>query len=129
MTNTEPLDLDAAEARAVRASAEVARLKAAPLHWYWSIPADPERDSDLILGASVGDVPALIAEVRRLRPRVLITKDEVAQLPVGSVIRDQVRTLILDRLSTRVVGWMDSWGDDRLPVLPATVLYTPEESR
>ena len=32
-----------------------------------SIPANPERDTDLLIGASLRDVPALAAEVLRLR--------------------------------------------------------------
>lgn len=27
--------------------------------WRWSIPANPERDSDLLIGASQGDVPRM----------------------------------------------------------------------
>jgi len=32
-----------------------------------SIPADPKRDTDLVIGASLDDVPALLSEVTRLR--------------------------------------------------------------
>lgn len=73
--DTDSLDLYAIEERAERAATEVARLCDISTggpgnNWRWSIPADPKRDSDLILAASLVDVPALVAEVRRLRALV-----------------------------------------------------------
>lgn len=62
------LDLDAVKARADRAGDEVDRLcEPRKTEWRMSIPANPDRDSDLIIGDSLADIPALIAEVRRLR--------------------------------------------------------------
>lgn len=66
----EPLDLYAIRARAEAARNEIDRMTSAVggpgASWRWSIPANPERDSDLILAASLTDVPALLAEVERL---------------------------------------------------------------
>ena len=55
-------------ARAEAALDEVVRMCAEPPHlrWRWSIPANPQRDSDLILSGSLMDVPDLLAEVDRL---------------------------------------------------------------
>ena len=69
--NQPALDLAAIRARADAAGDELDRMTSAVggpgSSWRWSIPANPERDSDLILAASLTDVPALVAEVERLR--------------------------------------------------------------
>src|SRR6266487_61478 len=69
------LNLDEVQARADAAHKEVSEIA---LHganrWRMSIPAEPSRDSDLIIAGSLQDVPALIralreayAEIERLR--------------------------------------------------------------
>ncbi len=69
------IDLDLVQARADAAHKEVGEIA---LHgenrWRMSIPAEPSRDSDLIIAGSLQDVPALIralreayAEIERLR--------------------------------------------------------------
>jgi hypothetical protein len=75
-SDTMALDLVAVEARATRAEAELDRLTTGnpSANWRWGIPANPDRDSDLILSASVADVRTLLAEVQVLRaqPRPII---------------------------------------------------------
>lgn len=54
-------------ARYERAHDEVIRLCEKPYeNWRWSIPANPERDTDLILTASLKDIPWLLERVREL---------------------------------------------------------------
>ena len=52
------------KARKEKASAELARLCKeiwdSGRGWHWEIPANKERDTDLILGYSLDDVPALV---------------------------------------------------------------------
>lgn len=56
------------------ATAELDRMTSAPggpgASWRWSIPARPERDSDLILDASIRDVPILLAALKAARGEV-----------------------------------------------------------
>ncbi len=62
------IDLDLVQARADAAHKEVGEIA---LHgenrWRMSIPAEPSRDSDLIIAGSLQDVPALVAELRAAR--------------------------------------------------------------
>lgn len=55
-------ELDDIRAREQAASDEIARLTTGNpgTNWRWSIPANPERDSDLILAASIADVPRIL---------------------------------------------------------------------
>jgi hypothetical protein len=65
-------DLHAVLARYERARNELDRIAAAggPAYaWNWSIPANPDRDTDLILEASLTDIPELMLEIKRLRKR------------------------------------------------------------
>lgn len=64
---TEPLDLDEARAQIERGHALVGALAAGTRRWKMSIPADPERDSDLILSAALTAGEVALAEVERLR--------------------------------------------------------------
>jgi len=62
------VDLDAALAREQRARGELAAVcKEGGRRWRMSIPAQPERDTDLLLAASLADVPALAGELRAAR--------------------------------------------------------------
>lgn len=60
------LDLEAARERERAASLEVARLCKGG-RWTMRVPARPDADSDEVIGASLADVPALLAEVERLQ--------------------------------------------------------------
>ncbi|AXN53038.1 hypothetical protein PBI_HOMINES_52 [Mycobacterium phage Homines] len=92
------------------------------------------RDAEFIAQARTL-VPELVAEVERLRPRVIETVEELDSLPTLSIVRDEW---------TSAVGWQHSgiwerrgmeWHCIAAPVippghprpnLPARVLYTPE---
>lgn len=67
-------ELTSIQQRATGAADEVSRMCTAEggpgASWRWSIPANPERDSDLILTASIADVPVLLAEVKHLTERI-----------------------------------------------------------
>lgn len=58
--------LDEIREREAKASAEIGRLTAGNPgdFWRWSIPADEETDSDLILSASLADIAALTSAVQ-----------------------------------------------------------------
>lgn len=65
-------DLATIEARCAKADEMVERLcrgrdEAGHRDWLMSIPARPDHDPDLVIAAALADVPALVAEVRRLR--------------------------------------------------------------
>lgn len=59
------LDLDAIKKREGLAFAEMVRILSVGQQTRMSIPANPERDTDLIISASLKDIPALVAEVER----------------------------------------------------------------
>ena len=58
-------DLQPIKDRAKKAEDEMDRLTAGSpgTNWRWSIPANPEKDSDLILSASAADVRKLLPAV------------------------------------------------------------------
>lgn len=55
------------EARRKAASEMVSALCERKRQWVMSIPARRDYDPDLVIGDSLQDIPALLAEVRRLR--------------------------------------------------------------
>lgn len=61
------LDLDAVRASIAKAQYLVGDLAAGAQQWKMSIPADMDRDSDIILTAALTSAELLIAEVERLR--------------------------------------------------------------
>ena len=70
---TDPIDLDAVQARNHAAHDHVAKLCRGEEDWTMlRIPAQPERDSDLVISAALADVPGLLAEVRRLRGDLVV---------------------------------------------------------
>ena len=73
--------LDEIQARLDKANAEMDRLteRNPGSAWRWSIPANPERDSDLILSASIADVAYLLAELRKAREAVADAKAEALE--------------------------------------------------
>jgi hypothetical protein len=66
-TATEPLDLTAIRDRIKRAYTEVGEVASQGAHrrWRMSIPAQPDRDSDLIISAALDDAEKLTAELER----------------------------------------------------------------
>lgn len=62
----ERLDLDAIEARREAAHEMINDLCQRRRDWVMSIPARPNHDPDLVIGASLRDGIRLVAEVRRL---------------------------------------------------------------
>lgn len=63
------LDLETIHTHVVHAREELARLCRGH-RWRMSIPAQPDRDSDLIFDAALKDVGALVHDVERLRAAV-----------------------------------------------------------
>ena len=74
------LNLDAIEARRDDAYDEVVRLCDGK-RWLMSVPADASRDSDLLITASLDDVPTLVARVRELEATVQRVRDLHAKDP------------------------------------------------
>lgn len=71
--------------RFTRARAELSRLcreiwAGNRRAWHWEIPANPERDSDILIGDALGDIPRLVAELGELRL-------QVERLGSGGVVR------------------------------------------
>jgi len=59
------------------------------------------------------------------KPRTITTAEELGALDTGSVVRDETGDVL--KLTHR--GWLSTDDEDAsYVVLPATVLYTPEES-
>lgn len=79
------MSIEDIRAREQKASDEIARLTTniPGTNWRWSIPANPERDSDLILAASIADVPWLLDENAKLRAAL----DAVAKLHEEDLFR------------------------------------------
>ena len=69
----------AIRARAARAEEELDRLRESRIQWRWSIPANPERDSDLIIGASQADVPTLLAALESLEEARITAEAKIAE--------------------------------------------------
>lgn len=65
-----PEELDAIRERQERAWRHVSNLCSGKARWTMSIPARPTQDSDLVIGASLADIQALLDEVTQLRVRV-----------------------------------------------------------
>lgn len=68
-TLRESVDQSAIRLRLERAQDEIDRLSESRTNWRWSIPANPERDSDLILSDSVRDVEKLLTALAAERDR------------------------------------------------------------
>lgn len=92
-------ELEDMKARADRAHQHVCEIASGDSRWKMSIPANEETDSDLLLAASVTDVPLLVAEVEGLRSEVARAWDQVRQR-VGQVeqLRER-RDKVLARLA------------------------------
>lgn len=68
-----PVDLAAIEAHVAAAHDKVAALCDGRERWRMSIPAEPERDADLVISRALAHADSLVAEVKGLRER---THDE-----------------------------------------------------
>lgn len=66
---SDDVDVAAILARYERACNELDRMTTAPggpgASWRWSIPVNPERDSDVLLADSLADLPKVLAELER----------------------------------------------------------------
>jgi len=60
------LDLDAIKARETAAYDELIRVCSIDQQRRISIPANPDRDTDLLISAALKDIPALVTEVENL---------------------------------------------------------------
>lgn len=73
-------DIEAIRARAQKAHERVADLCSGKERWTMRVPANFERDSDLILTVALNDIDVLIAEVERMRAEredMLAIRDDV----------------------------------------------------
>lgn len=61
------VDLNEAVLRYNQAYGEVGELAEGTRKWTMHIPAEPERDSDLVISTALDRIPSLVAEVLRLR--------------------------------------------------------------
>lgn len=71
MTNPTPEEIIAIEERHKLARQMVSDLCEGRREWIMRIPAEPDYDPDLVIAASLADIPKLIAELR-----AMTTKDE-----------------------------------------------------
>lgn len=110
MTDAPELDLDEIRARLDAACAELDRMTQADggpgAAWRWSIPANPERDSDLLLSASLADVERLLAALDEARAER--DKLQRAAKTLGGIVEQNAR-MILD--ITGLHDWIDEDGD------------------
>jgi hypothetical protein len=74
------LDLDYARAALAKAHDLVVDLALNKSRWRMTIPADPERDSDLILATGLDQGEKAVAEVELLRRQRDALQTELAQL-------------------------------------------------
>lgn len=80
-------------------------------------------------GSPAGYLPHLIAEVERLRPRIVTTFKELDALPHGSVVRSKTsragEPCVWQRIGFDWYTPAIESADE--PYLPALVLWTPED--
>lgn len=116
------LDLDAIAARAERAHLTIVAL-AQGANWKMSIPAQPERDHDLILDETVRDVERLVAEVQHLRRERQLLTDRWGHYKrqyLGALNEAQRRTAERDMLARAVVHPQRAVDATKLDAAPAT---------
>lgn len=99
-SSEELLDLTGVRSRYAKASAEIDRLAAAQPGnaWRWSIPANPDRDTDIILMDSLVDVPLLLFKVDHLTQALAgqdaayaaLEQQYMAQIDAYAALVDQV---------------------------------------
>lgn len=108
--------------------------------WRMSIPANPKRDTDLIVSYACIDasdiIDDLLAEVERLTPRVIETVEELDALPVGSVVLWDFHDeqTYVDAKNYGPSGFSVGWRNSHYRAITewiergysATVLYAPE---
>jgi hypothetical protein len=105
-------DLAAIRVRVEAAHAEVVRLCKGG-RWTMRVPAQPGKDSDLVIAAALDDARALAAEVERLRKRdefnVAAKAELYDELQVAEAERDRLRALVRD-LTDPDECWFDHRG-------------------
>lgn len=79
-------DLDAIRARAERSHDEIVALCEGRRRWTMRVPAVEDRDSDLVLEATVTDVLALVEEVQRLRNGIDRLRQATTELALYTAI-------------------------------------------
>ena len=69
LTDAELAEIEALEARASKMVHDLCRSRADAQHreWLMSIPARPDYDPDLVIGAALCRIPHLIAHIRALK--------------------------------------------------------------
>lgn len=122
--------IEGATERYKTASSEMDRLTSAPggpgAAWRWSIPARPDRDTDLILDASVTDVPKLLgviaeqaAEISGLREDVTESKSADARTWTSNLLwqeeAERLREAIIE-LNRRLDAPIRPYADRRIPM-------------
>lgn len=97
------MDLEAVRARREAAHRCIVDLCSDPsAKWRMSIPAQPDRDPDLVITASLTDVDDLLSEVDRLRAALA---EVLAEFTMAGLVDDveALRTPMLP--ASRVDGW------------------------
>lgn len=82
---SEQIDLDEIEERNARATSALAAVCQRGWKMHVSVPARPDQDDDIVISASIQDVPGMIAELRAARARVLAL--ESAAVPLLAFMR------------------------------------------
>lgn len=89
-----PDELAAIRERADAAHAMVSALNHRRERWVLRVPAEPDRDPDLVITASLRDITDLLAELDRLRDTArLVAQWADAVDPMPDELRDELRDL------------------------------------
>lgn len=96
------MTLDEIQERADAASKELDRLVGGNpgTNWRWSIPAQPDRDTDLILSASQMDVPRLVSALRAVEAVAAPTGDDYTFDLGYAAALDKIRAAIREALGS-----------------------------
>lgn len=112
MTAAERLDLDAIRARIDRAHDKVSALCSGKERWVMHIPAQPDHDADLVIGAALRDADALLRHVldpcHELRIAViaaLTASDAAAHADAHASITEEA---LMDRLDLEALQAWDA---------------------
>lgn len=100
-------DLAAIRGRVEKARATLIALCRGNLSWTMSVPADGSRDPDLIFDASLRDIPALLAEVTRLRAENEGERQARVNLDAALRKKDAGMAVLFDRMLAAGVDYSD----------------------
>jgi hypothetical protein len=128
-------ELNAMQDRAKRAHDHVCDIASGKSRWKMTIPANEETDSDLLLAASVTDVPLLVAEVEKLKAE----RDSFAKAIANVVVLGQDRLskdaqdvvtelLRLDHLHDPIECACELTQADISPTVSVPTHHTPDPS-